>query len=65
VKGNAIGSCCLLNEIGTETNHKCIMLCVSKIRYWSYDWGDVDSLQAGCMGFVPTGLGQSTADIFI
>jgi hypothetical protein len=33
VKGNAIGSCCLLNEIGTETNRKCIMLSVSKIRY--------------------------------
>jgi hypothetical protein len=33
VNGNSIGSCCLLNEIGAETNHKFIMLCVFKIRY--------------------------------
>jgi hypothetical protein len=30
VKGNAIGSCCHLNEIGTETNHKFNVLCVSE-----------------------------------
>jgi hypothetical protein len=33
VKGNAIGSCCLLHEIGTETNHKFNMVCVFEIRY--------------------------------
>ena len=33
VIGNAIGGCCLLIEIRTETNHKFIMLCVFKIRY--------------------------------
>ena len=33
VKDNAIGSCFLLNEIGAETNHTFIMLCVFKIRY--------------------------------
>jgi hypothetical protein len=33
VKDSAIGSCCLLNEIGTETNNKFNMLCVFKIRY--------------------------------